>query len=148
MIGYRSNWVLSLQILFGALLLGLFNGSIAFTQTSFYQNKTVTIVQAGAAGGVADMRTKAVVPFLQKYIPGSPAIVMQYVDGGGGRKAANHLYNSVRPDGLTVGCMSTPFVMHPMDSIPRAVSDFAKVSSSGRLPNFGFFSPCLHSTIA
>jgi len=114
MIGYRSNWVLSLQILFGALLLGLFNGSIAFTQTSFYQNKTVTIVQAGAAGGVADMRTKAVVPFLQKYIPGSPAIVMQYVDGGGGRKAANHLYNSVRPDGLTVGCMSTPFVMHPM----------------------------------
>lgn len=62
-------------------MLGLFNSSIAFPQTSFYQGKTVTILQSGAAGGVADMRTKAVVPFLQKYIPGNPAIVMQYVDG-------------------------------------------------------------------
>jgi hypothetical protein len=59
------------------------------------------------------MRTKAVVPFLQKYIPGNPTIVIQYMDGGGGRKAANHLYTSVRPDGLTVGRMSTPFVCTP-----------------------------------
>ena len=25
------------------------------------------------------------------------------MDGGGGRKAANHIYNSARPDGLTIG---------------------------------------------
>jgi tripartite-type tricarboxylate transporter receptor subunit TctC len=37
---------------------------------------------------------------------------MEYMPGGGGRKAANHLYKSVRPDGLTIGRMSTPFVMH------------------------------------
>jgi tripartite-type tricarboxylate transporter receptor subunit TctC len=112
-------------------MLGLFNSSIAFPQTSFYQGKTVTIVQSTAAGGVADMRTKAVIPFLKKYIPGSPAIVMQYVDGGGGRRAANHLYNSVRPDGLTIGCMSTPFVMHPILGESGILYDIDKVNYLG-----------------
>jgi hypothetical protein len=57
------------------------------------------------------MRTKAVVPFLQKYIPGNPTIVYP-VHGRRRQEAANHLYTSVRPDGLTISRMSTPFVMH------------------------------------
>jgi len=46
---------------------------------------------------------RAVTPFLKKYIPGNPTIVNEFMDGGGGRKAANHIYNSARPDGLTIG---------------------------------------------
>ena len=112
MIRHKSKSVVFLQISLGALLLGLFIGGVAFPQTSFFQGKTVTIIQSSSAGGVADLRTKAIVPFLQKYIPGNPTIVMEYMDGGGGRRAGNHLYKSVRPDGLTIGRMSTPFVMH------------------------------------
>ncbi|HUF42358.1 MAG TPA: hypothetical protein VMR20_10400, partial [Verrucomicrobiae bacterium] len=39
----------------------------------------------------------------QKYIPGNPTIVMEYMAGGGGRRAANHLYRVAKPDGLTIG---------------------------------------------
>ena len=42
-------------------------------------------------------------PFLQKYIPGNPTIINEFMPGGGGRKAANHVYRSARPDGLTIG---------------------------------------------
>src|SRR5262249_43397944 len=105
----RSKWAVFLQISFGALPLGLFIGGVAFSQTSFFQGKTVTILESSAPGGVGSMRTKAVVPFLQKYIPGNPIIVMQYMDGGGGRKAANHLYTAARPDGLANRRMSAPF---------------------------------------
>jgi tripartite-type tricarboxylate transporter receptor subunit TctC len=42
-------------------------------------------------------------PFLQKYIPGNPTIINEFMPGGGGRKAANHVFRSVRPDGLTIG---------------------------------------------
>jgi len=42
-------------------------------------------------------------PFLQKYIPGNPTVVSEFMPGGGSRKAANHIYKSVRPDGLTIG---------------------------------------------
>jgi tripartite-type tricarboxylate transporter receptor subunit TctC len=42
-------------------------------------------------------------PFLQKYIPGNPTLVNEFMPGGGGRKAANHVFRSVRGDGLTIG---------------------------------------------
>src|SRR5258705_5368873 len=110
----KSQSAIFLRIFLGALLLNLFIFGVALPQTSFFQGKTITVLESSAPGGVGSMRTKAVVPFLQKYIPGNPTIVIQYMDGGGGRKAANHLYQSVRADGLTIGRMSTPFVMHPM----------------------------------
>jgi tripartite-type tricarboxylate transporter receptor subunit TctC len=75
----------------------------AFTQAPFYQGKTITIVRGEAAGGTGDLMMRAEIPFLRKYIPGEPAIVVDYMPGGGGRAAANHLYGSARPDGLTIG---------------------------------------------
>jgi tripartite-type tricarboxylate transporter receptor subunit TctC len=133
---FRS--VVFLQISLGALLLDLFIVRVAFPQTSFFQGKTITIVQSSGPGGVGDMRTKAIVPFLQKYIPGNPTIVMQYMDGGGGRKAANHLYTSVRPDGLTIGRMSTPFVMHPILGESGVLYDIDKVIYLGTSYSGGY----------
>jgi tripartite-type tricarboxylate transporter receptor subunit TctC len=74
-----------------------------FCQAPFYQGKTLTIIHGRSAGGAGDFRVRAVAPFLHKYIPGNPTIVHEYMDGGGGRKAANHIFNSARPDGLTIG---------------------------------------------
>ena len=45
-------------------------------QTSFFQGKTITIVQGRDPGGTGDLRVRALVPFLQKYIPGNPTIVI------------------------------------------------------------------------
>jgi len=75
----------------------------AHAQTSFFRGKTVTIIQGRDPGGSGDLRTKALVPFLRKYIPGNPTIIMEYMPGAGGRKAANHLYRTARADGLTIG---------------------------------------------
>jgi tripartite-type tricarboxylate transporter receptor subunit TctC len=87
------------------LLLNLFivAPELALAQTSFYQGKTITIVQGRDPGGTGDMRVRAMMPFLQKHIPGNPTIVNEYMPGGGSRKAANHVYKSARPDGLTIG---------------------------------------------
>ncbi|MET0644620.1 MAG: hypothetical protein ABWZ17_09600 [Candidatus Binatia bacterium] len=72
-------------------------------QTSFYQGKTISLIMGTAPGGSSDMMVKSALPYLKKYIPGEPAIVPEYMPGGGGIKAANHLYKNVRPDGLTMG---------------------------------------------
>jgi tripartite-type tricarboxylate transporter receptor subunit TctC len=76
---------------------------IADAQTPFYQGKKITIIQGFDPGGLGDMRTRAWSSFLPKYIPGNPTVVSEYMPGGGGRKAANHVYRSSRPDGLTIG---------------------------------------------
>ncbi|MSP40036.1 MAG: hypothetical protein EXR70_16220 [Deltaproteobacteria bacterium] len=87
-------------ILLSLILLPL---SSAAAQSNFYQGKTLTIVHGRDAGGSGDLRVRAAAPFLQKYIPGNPTIVHEYMDGGGGRKATNYIYSSARPDGLTIG---------------------------------------------
>jgi tripartite-type tricarboxylate transporter receptor subunit TctC len=72
-------------------------------QADFYRGKTIRIVHGRDAGGSGDLRVKALVPFLQKYIPGNPTIVHEFMPGGGGRKAGNYIYGSAAPDGLTIG---------------------------------------------
>ena len=81
----------------------LFFHSFVLSQTPFYQGKTITVVQGTEAGGSSDVMTRAMLPYLKKHIPGQPTIVSEYMPGGGGIKAANHVYKNVRPDGLTIG---------------------------------------------
>lgn len=75
---------------------------IVFSQAPFFKGKTLTIIQGRDPGGTGDLRVKALFPFLQKYIPGNPTILAQYIPGSGGRAAANQMYKRVKPDGLTI----------------------------------------------
>jgi len=82
----------------------------AYSQSSFYKGKTLLIIQGRRPGGLGDLRTRATMSILSKHIPGNPTIVTQYMPGGGGRKAANHLYRKARRDGLTIANNSASFV--------------------------------------
>jgi len=78
----------------------------AFAQAPFYQGKTITVIATTAPGGTGDMRVKSLTPALRKHIPGNPTLIIEYMDGGGGRKGANYLFRNAKPDGLTIGAMS------------------------------------------
>jgi len=98
-----SQWIKQIALGVSALVFFCSMTSSVAAQISFFQGKTVTIIQGREPGGSGDLRTKALVPFLQKYIPGNPTIIMEYMPGAGGRKAANHLFSTARRDGLTIG---------------------------------------------
>jgi len=72
----------------GALLLF---AAPAFAQAPFYQGKTITVIATTSPGGTGDLRVKALMPSLRKHIPGNPTLIIEYMEGGGGRKGANHL---------------------------------------------------------
>jgi len=74
----------------------------SISQTPYYAGKTIIIVRGGGAGGSAEFQSRALMPYLKKYIPGNPTIMMEFMDGGAGRKAANYLYTA-KPDGLKIG---------------------------------------------
>lgn len=75
----------------------------AFSQAPFYQGKTITIIRGSAPGGVGEMRTRAVANYLKKHVPGNPTVIIEFMAGAGGQKAANHLYRGARADGLIIG---------------------------------------------
>ena len=92
------------------LILLLAGTTTGYGAEDFYAGKTVTLVATTAPGGTGDLRVKAMLPFLKKHIPGNPTVIIEYMDGGGGRKGANHIYSSVAPDGLTIGAASGAIV--------------------------------------
>jgi len=95
--------------IYNALAVGA-NVFPALAQVPFYQDKTITVILGGPPAGSADLRTRSVVNILRKHIPGNPNIIMQYMAGGGGRQAANHVYRVAKPDGLMVGSMGAALV--------------------------------------
>jgi tripartite-type tricarboxylate transporter receptor subunit TctC len=96
---------------FGVLLaLAASSPDRGFAQVPFFQGKTITIIAGTAPGGIGDNRVKSIVPFLRKYIPGNPAIIVEYMDGGGGRQLGNHMFHTARPDGLTIGAFNSAVI--------------------------------------
>jgi tripartite-type tricarboxylate transporter receptor subunit TctC len=103
---HRSKILFSMALAVSFLL----TGRETCAESDFYKGKTIKLIAATQAGGTSDRRIRAMLPFLEKYIPGNPAIVVEYMAGGGDRKAANYLYNTARPDGLTIGGLGGGFV--------------------------------------
>ena len=98
----------------------------AFSQAPFYQGKTLTIIQGREPGGTGDMRVRAVIPYLRKYISGQPTVVTEFMPGGGGRKAANHIFRGVRAEGLIIGNVGAGLVANGVLGEPGVQYDLDK----------------------
>jgi hypothetical protein len=108
---FRSDCApaLSFFFVFSALLTVICVDPV-FPQTPFYQGKTITLIVGAGPGGMGDLRARALASVLVKHIPGNPTITFQYMAGAGGRKVANHLYNTARADGLTLFRISSSII--------------------------------------
>ena len=69
----------------------------------FYAGKTIRIIVGFPAGGGFDTYSRVLGRHIGKYIPGNPSVVVENVTGAGSLIAANTLYKSAKPDGLTIG---------------------------------------------
>ena len=66
---------------------------------AFYKGKIVKFVMSAGEGGGYGTYVDAIIPYMQKYIPGNPKIIVQHMQGAGGLVAANNLYNVLPRDG-------------------------------------------------
>jgi tripartite-type tricarboxylate transporter receptor subunit TctC len=116
---------LSVQaVLVGLLLIS--PAGKAFSQADFYKGKTIKIIRGGGPGGSGEFQTRALVKFLEKYIPGKPTLVVEFIEGAAGRKAANVIFSSTRPDGLTIGSIGAGLVVGPILGLPGSNYDLDK----------------------
>ena len=80
--------------------------SPAMAEVSF-KGKTVTIVVPFREGGGTDVLSRLFQPFLQKYLPGNPKVIVFNRPGGAATKGSNYFERKAKPDGLTVIAIST-----------------------------------------
>ena len=114
----------------------------AGAQTAYYKGKTITMVQGRAPGGQGDIRVRALLPILQKNLPGNPTIVSEYMDGGGGRKAANHLFRVARSDGFIIGNIGEGFVSSAVlgeSGVQYDIDKFIYLGAGSSQTNYVFY---------
>jgi tripartite-type tricarboxylate transporter receptor subunit TctC len=104
----RKNQIL--QVLIVVITFGIGFGSAAHGQ-EFYKDKTLTFIVGYSPGGTYDQYTRLIARHISRYLPGSPTTVVENMTGAGGIIAANHLYNRVKPDGLTIGAWAAPLIL-------------------------------------
>jgi tripartite-type tricarboxylate transporter receptor subunit TctC len=111
---------------FGLLWLSLL-AAHARGQTPYYQGKVVTMLRGGEPGGTGDLQARALIPFLEKYLPGRPKIIISNMPGAAGRKAANHIYTTAKPDGLTIGAVGAGLVVGPILGLTGTMYDLDRL---------------------
>ncbi|HXJ02572.1 MAG TPA: tripartite tricarboxylate transporter substrate-binding protein [Micropepsaceae bacterium] len=110
----------------------------AETAPPFYKGKQIVMLIASGAGGGYDTYARALARYMPKYIPGNPTIVPKNVPGAGGLIAANTLYNSTAPDGLTFAALTNGVAMDPLFGEKAGrfeAQKFAWLGSMGKLEN-------------
>src|SRR5918999_595865 len=99
----------------GALLLTA-AAALAATETPAqkvdFAGKRIEMIVPFNPGGGSDVYSRALAPFLEKYLPGNPTILIRNVPGGGSITGANQFHNRAKPDGTHVLISSSSTVMN------------------------------------
>ena len=69
---------------------------------AFYKGRDMKMILSAGQGGGYGTYAHALIPFMEKYLPGKPKIIVQHLQGAGGIVAANHLYNVAAKDGSVI----------------------------------------------
>jgi tripartite-type tricarboxylate transporter receptor subunit TctC len=86
-----------------AALVSAVASTSASADEPFYKNKRLTILVNYAAGGPSDIEGRLLARHLQKYLEGTPTIIVQNIDGAGGMVGNNYLAEIGPKDGTMMG---------------------------------------------
>ena len=123
---FKAESAVVISLAFAFICTAVFPGA-SFSQTPYYQGKTITIVRGGEPGGSGDMQARALIPFLKKFIPGNPTIVVENMPGAAGMKAVNHIYSTAKPDGLSITAVGSGLASGAILGLPGARYDIDKL---------------------
>ena len=141
----RSPLPPQLLLLLGAASAGVLAAIPVSAETveDFYRGKTITMyVGTGVGAGAVSAYPAALAPLMKKYLPGHPDIIVSYMPGGGGIKAANYIYGIAPQDGTAWGFITRGFLLAPLLKIPQAQFDPTKfnwIGSPSRTVPSGWF---------
>ena len=85
-------------------------GTPAAQAAESFEGKQIKIIHAGSGRGSYAIYTRVFVRHFGKHVAGNPSVVADFMEGGGGLKGQNYLYNAAPKTGLVLG-MPLPSVV-------------------------------------
>lgn len=110
---------------------GLARADLVFGQEPFYKGKTIRLIVGTDPGGGFDTYSRAIARHISRYIPGSPAIVVENMPGAAHMISANYIYKVAKPDGLTIGNFTGALLLGQMLGRPGIEYDARKFEYIG-----------------
>ncbi|MEQ8193799.1 MAG: hypothetical protein RIB59_04855 [Rhodospirillales bacterium] len=101
------NPVKSLKILSGAAFIASAVIVPSPVQAVDFKGKKIEIIVPSKEGSGSDTYVRLFAPYMEKFLPGNPAILVRNVPGGALVKGSNRFEQRAKPDGLTLLSMST-----------------------------------------
>jgi len=127
-----------------ALLMVAVAAASAQPSDDFYRNKTVNLLVGSGEGGGFDLSARLAAPYLTKYLPGNPTVVVQNMPGASGLRAAEFIFNVAPRDGTAVAITQPSIVQHRVLN-PSARFDPRAFTWVGRLGAFVTFAVVWHT---
>ena len=91
-----------------------------------FKGKTVTIIVPFEEGGGGDVTARLFQPFLQRYLPGNPKVIVFNRPGGAATVGSNYFDRKAEPDGLTAILVSTSTMVSQVFGGDKAKYDVRK----------------------
>jgi tripartite-type tricarboxylate transporter receptor subunit TctC len=122
---------LARRVIAACLLLASAAPALAQTPAEFYKGKTVELYIAYSVGGGYDLYGRLLARHLGKHIPGNPLVVPKNMEGAGGLRLANWLYQAAPRDGTVIGATSRSVAFEPLLGNRAAQYDASKFTWIG-----------------
>jgi tripartite-type tricarboxylate transporter receptor subunit TctC len=107
----KKLYAITSYVLGSAILL---TGANADPIADFYRGKTVDMLVGYQAGGGYDIYARAVARHIGKQIPGQPAVIVKNMDGAGGLRVANFVFQSASKDGSVIASTGRGAAFDPL----------------------------------
>ena len=116
-----------------AALVAAASSARASDVADFYRGKTVNVIVGFGPGGGYDLYARTLARHLGKHIPGNPSVVVQNMEGAGGVRAANHVFNVGAKDGTVIAGVNQGAAMFKLLGGKGAQYDPAKFQWIGSM---------------
>ena len=131
---------------FAAGLAMAFCGGAGAAEGDFYSGKQINWILSAGAGGGYSTYAQAFAPYLTKYLPGNPKVVIQNMPGAGGVRAMQYLSANAPKDGTVIGLVHSSVPFAPLFGLPGSTFDPRKFGWIGSLNSAGELCVAWHAS--
>lgn len=99
----------------------------------FFRGKTVTLGVGSGPGGGYDAYSRTLSRYTSRFIPGNPAVVIQYVPGAGGMVIANNTFSVAPKDGSFMAMIPSSVLLDGVLGSAAAKFDVQRFTAIGNM---------------
>jgi tripartite-type tricarboxylate transporter receptor subunit TctC len=114
LMGARSQVCCAVQSLVLVAALPIGSAANAQAASEFYKGRNLELDISSSVGGGYDAYARVLARHIGRFIPGSPIVVAKNMEGAGGLRLANFLYNAAPKDGTTFAALYRGTVFDPL----------------------------------